>query len=128
MYNKNKTNTMNKEFLKMQKLAGIITEGQFKQLNEVDDNNIKKNIESLTDADIHTVSSYVGWKNNEALEGLLTLIKKVNPEADLTKKKMSLERAWENETSEDIKNATQKSFSAARGVKDYFLDNLQIFK
>jgi len=119
---------MNREFAKMQKLAGLITENQFKQLNEVDDNSIKKNIESLTDAEVHTVSSYVGWKNDEALEGLLTLIKKVNPEADLTKKKMSLESAWENETSEDIKNATQKSFSAADGVKAYFLDNLQIFK
>ena len=28
---------MNKEFLKMQKLAGLITESQFKQLNEEDD-------------------------------------------------------------------------------------------
>jgi hypothetical protein len=119
---------MNKEFLKMQKLAGLITENQFKQLNEVDEDNIKKNIESLADTDIHTVSSYVGWKNDEALEGLLALIKKVNPEADLAKKKMSLERSWENETSEDIKNAAQKGFSAARGVKNYFLDNLQIFK
>jgi hypothetical protein len=27
---------MNKEFLKMQKLAGLITENQFKQLNELD--------------------------------------------------------------------------------------------
>jgi hypothetical protein len=29
MYNKNKTNTMNKEFLKMQKIAGLITENQY---------------------------------------------------------------------------------------------------
>jgi len=31
MYNKNKTNTMNKEFLKMQKLAGLITENQMNE-------------------------------------------------------------------------------------------------
>jgi hypothetical protein len=33
----NKINTMNKEFLKMQKLAGLITEGQFQQLTENED-------------------------------------------------------------------------------------------
>ena len=31
MYNKNKTNTMNKEFLKMQKIAGLITENQYER-------------------------------------------------------------------------------------------------
>ena len=31
MYNKNILNTMNKEFLKMQKLAGLITENQFRE-------------------------------------------------------------------------------------------------
>jgi len=33
MYNKNKTNTMNKEFLKMQKIAGLITENQESENN-----------------------------------------------------------------------------------------------
>jgi len=34
----NKTNTMNKEFYKMQKIAGVITEGQYKEkLNEAKD-------------------------------------------------------------------------------------------
>ena len=112
----------------MQKLAGLITENQLKQLNEVNDEELKKNIKALTDSDIHTVSSFAGWKNDEALEGLLNLIKKINPEADLEKKKMSLERAWENETSEEIKNAAMKGFSAASSVRDYFLDNLQIFR
>jgi hypothetical protein len=44
MYNKNKTNTMNKEFLKMQKLAGLITENQSKQIdeNQNDFNTIEK--------------------------------------------------------------------------------------
>jgi hypothetical protein len=32
MYNKNKTNTMNKEFLKMQKIAGLITENQVNEM------------------------------------------------------------------------------------------------
>lgn len=31
MYNKNKTDTMNKEFLKMQKIAGLITESQINE-------------------------------------------------------------------------------------------------
>ena len=31
MYNKNKTNTMNKEFAKMQKIAGLITESEYKE-------------------------------------------------------------------------------------------------
>jgi hypothetical protein len=38
MYNKNKTNTMNKEFLKMQKIAGLITENQVNEM-EGEDNN-----------------------------------------------------------------------------------------
>lgn len=38
MYNKNKTNIMNKEFLKMQKLAGLITESQVKEIiGDIDD-------------------------------------------------------------------------------------------
>ena len=38
MYNKNKTNTMNKEFLKMQKIAGLITENQVKEIiGDIDD-------------------------------------------------------------------------------------------
>jgi len=38
MYNKNILNTMNKEFLKMQKTAGLITESEYKEkINEADE-------------------------------------------------------------------------------------------
>jgi hypothetical protein len=74
MYNKNKTNTMNKDFLKMQKLAGIITEGQFKEkVNEAETN--------LLTADglrtfLHTVRNLTndGNKKKELLDMLKTAL------------------------------------------------------
>jgi hypothetical protein len=109
---------------RMQQLAGIITESQ---LNEIDDNQLIENIENLTEKEIHAVTMHVGGEDDKALEGLLSIIKKVNPQADLEKKKMSLERAW-NETSEDIRKTAMKGWSAASSVRKYFLDNLQIFR
>ena len=89
---------------------------------------LEEKIKDLTDKEIHTVTMNVGLKNKEALEAMLNLIKKVNPEVDIEKKKMSLERSWENETSEEIKQKAMLGISAASSIRNWFLDNLQIFK
>jgi hypothetical protein len=45
---------MNKEFLKMQKMAGVITEGQFKRLNENEDNDDRFTIiDDLVDRELY---------------------------------------------------------------------------
>ena len=48
-----KKQIISKEFERMQKLAGIITESQ---LNEVGDEDLKKNIDNLKDSDVLLVS------------------------------------------------------------------------
>jgi hypothetical protein len=131
-----KKQIISKEFERMQKLAGIITESQ---LNEVGDEDLKKNIDNLKDSDIHWskdeengLSISYNWDDVDEkllLTQILNLIKKVNPNADLEKKKQSL--SGSNilaQLSDKLYAASQKSFSSARGLKDYFEDNLEIFR
>ena len=118
----------------MQKLAGIITESQ---LNEVGDEDLEKNIDNLKDSDIgwskdeeNGLSISYNWDDVDEkllLTQILNLIKKVNPNADLEKKKLSFSRDFA-QFNDKLYSASQKSFSAARGLKDYFEDNLEIFR
>jgi len=91
------------------------------------------NINDLEDEDIYSWSRLIPhepyYKGDEekVMNGLLDVIKKVNPNADFEKKKMSLSRAFD-ETCENLRNASQKSFSAARGIKDFFEENLSMFR
>ena len=122
--------------------ALIIENYRYGSLDEnVDDKTLIDTIEGLEDADI-------GWSNNPnkglsiafdwdnvdeelLLTQILNLIKKVNPNADLGKKKQSLLDSKSNilaDFNSKLYSASQKSFSAFRGLKDYFIDNLQIFK
>ena len=74
------TKTMNKEFLKMQKLAGLITENQFRQLSEVDE------IDS-------TIS------NNPSFEKLVNYLKNNPKDAqELAKKEDDIINAVEDES------------------------------
>jgi len=125
---------LNEQFRRMQYLAGIITESQ---LNEASDEELKKNIENLKDNDLHWSKdeenglslAYAGSDFDEELllKQILNLIKKVNPNADLEKKKLSFSRDFA-QFHDDLYTASIRSFSVARGLKDYFTDNLQIFK
>ena len=118
------------EAKRMQQLAGIITEN-------TSDEELEKNINDLTAKDIQwskdpenglNISYNFDDVDEELLiTQLLNLIKKINPNADLEKKKISFKRdlAQFNDT---LQTASNKSFSAEAGLKDYFKDNLSIFK
>ena len=98
----------------------------------LDDTTLKNNLENLPDKDFYSISMNVwyDWDDvdeEELLNGILEFIKKVNPDADLDKKKMSLMRAL-SETNEMLYSAMQKEFSVAYGLKKFFLNNLNILK
>ena len=122
--------------------SNAVNEGPIMGIYEnVDDKTLIDAIEGLEDADI-------GWSNNPnkglsiafdwdnvdedlLLTQILNLIKKVNPNADLGKKKQSLVDTKSNilaNFNSKLYSASQRSFSAFRGLKDYFIDNLEIFK
>jgi hypothetical protein len=121
---------ISEEFKRMQKLAGIINE------NILDDE-LKKNINNLTSKDLHwskdpenglNISYDFDDVDEELLKTqLLNLIKKINPSADLEKKKLSFSRDFA-QLNDKLHSASQKSFSAEKGLKDYFEDNLEMFK
>ena len=117
------------EAKRMQQLAGIITEN-------TSDEELVKNINDLTVKD-------VGWSKDPEnglnvsynfddvdeqllITQLLNLIKKINPNADLEKKKLSFSRDFA-QFNNKLYSAAQKSFSAESGLKKFFKDNLEIF-
>lgn len=117
------------EVKRMQQLAGLLNEYQ---LNEIDDKALMQGIKNLTDDDLKPISLNVRFnfedvEEEKLLDGIVRVIQKVNPDADIEKKKMSLTRDLAG-TNEKLNSATQKSFSAFQGLKDYFEDNLEIFK
>ena len=98
----------------------------------IDDKTLIQNIDKLTEDDIFVITrnlptEFSDGDEEEVMTGLLDIISKVNPGADIEKKKMSLQRALP-ETMERLKKASWSSFSVARGVKDYFEDNLDMFR
>lgn len=105
----------------------------------LDDKDLIDNINNLDDSDLgwskdpnKGLSIYFDWDDVDEdllLTQLLNLIKKVNPNADLGGKKQSLmgSNILANFNAK-LYSASQRSFSAIRGLKDYFEDNLQIFK
>ena len=123
-----------KEFIneakRMQQLAGIITEN-------ISDDELEKNINNLTSKDVQwskdpenglNISYNFDDVDEELLiTQLLNLIKKINPNADLEKKKLSFSRDFA-QFNDKLYSASQKSFSPEAGLKDYFKDNLSIFK
>ena len=121
---------LNEEFKRMQQLAGIITEN-------ISDSELEKNINNLTPKDIHWSKDPENGLNiaynfddvDEELliTQLLNLIKKVNPNTDLEKKKLSFSRDFA-QFNDKLYSASQRSFSVEDGLKDYFKDNLSIFK
>ena len=124
---------LSEQFKRMQKLAGILNENEI-----TSDQDLKNRINNLKDTDLHWSKDpenglYVSYENDNVkllLTQFLNLIKKVNPnlgEEALEKKKISLSRDLDGFNSK-LYAATQKSFSAARGLKDFFEDNLNIFK
>jgi len=118
------------EAKRMQQLAGIITEN-------ISDDELEKNINNLTSKDLQwskdpenglNISYNFDDVDEELLiTQLLNLIKKINPNADLEKKKLSFSRDFA-QFNDKLYSASQKSFSSEAGLKDYFKDNLSIFK
>jgi hypothetical protein len=104
------------------------------EINNVD-LQLKKNIDNLSDNDLQwSTNPNIGLAiqyddvNEELLKTqLLNLIKKVNPNVDVERKREGISFRF-NELSDNLYSATQKSFSAVRGLKDFFEDNLQLFK
>jgi hypothetical protein len=121
---------LNEEFKRMQQLAGIITEN-------TSDNELEKNINNLTAKDLHwskdpenglNISYNFDDVDEELLiTQLLNLIKKINPNVDLEKKKLSFSRDFA-QFNDKLYSASQRSFSVENGLKNYFKDNLSIFK
>ena len=104
------------------------------EINNVD-LQLKKNIDNLSDNDLQwSTNPNIGLAiqyddvNEELLKTqLLNLIKKVNPNVDVERKREGISFRF-NELSDNLYSATQKSFSVARGLKNFFEDNLQLFK
>jgi len=96
---------------------------------------LKQNINNLSDNDLHwSTNPNMGLAiqyddvDEELLKTqLLNLIKKVNPNVDIERKREGISFRF-YELSDNLYSATQKSFSVARGLKNFFEDNLQLFK
>ena len=126
---------LNEEFKRMQQLAGIITENI--STENISDDELKERINNLTPKDIHwskdpengldIAYDFDDVDEKLLITQLLNLIKKVNPNTDLEKKKLSFSRDFA-QFNDKLYSASQKSFSAENGLKDYFKDNLYIFK
>jgi hypothetical protein len=71
-------------------------------------------------------SEYGKYDEEIAFDALIRIIQEVNPNVDIERKKDSLRWDWDN-ILDSLKRASWRSFSAERGIKDYFLDNLQYF-
>jgi hypothetical protein len=109
---------------------GIITEN-------ISDDELTKKIDNLTSKDLHWsedpengLNFYFNFDDVDEellLTQLLNLIKKINPNADLEKKKLSFNKDF-SQFNDKLNSASQKSFSAESGLKNYFKDNLYIFK
>jgi hypothetical protein len=88
-------------------------------------------INNLEDRDLNKITYNVRYDWNDVdedklMEGILHIISIVNPNADLEKNRMSLNRGL-SELNDRLFRATQKTFSAYRGLKNYFEDNLYMF-
>jgi len=88
-------------------------------------------INNLEERDLNKITYNVRYDWNDVdedklMEGILHIISIVNPDADLEKKRMSLNRGL-SELNDRLFRATQKTFSAYRGVMNYFEDNLYMF-
>ena len=120
---------LSEQFIRMQKLAGIITEN-------TSDDELEKNIDNLTSKDLgwskdpeNGLNIYYDFDDVDEellITQLLNLIKKINPNADLEKKKLSFSRDFA-QFNDKLYSASQKSFSVESGLKNYFKDNLYIF-
>lgn len=98
----------------------------------IDDKTLLDNIDDLLDYDIHPITSdlpsqYSDGNPDKVLIGLLNVIKKVNPNANIENKKISLKRAFD-ETMQDLNKAAWAEHTVTMGVKEYFRNNLQMFK
>ena len=126
--------------MKKSELQQIIREEVRKVLREesvISDNDLKNNINKLklSDLDSKALSYQFDWDSVDEdllLKQILDLIKKVNPtlsDQDLEKKKKSFSGSNILAGFNDkLYNASWRSYSVERGLKDYFEDNLEIFK
>jgi hypothetical protein len=102
-----------------------------KKLYSDEDNELINKINNLSDKDLEDISMNVRYDfedvNNEKLiSGILNVFGKINPRS-VKKQRYNVEEDL-FVFNYNLQRATQKSFSAARGLKDYFIDNLQMFR
>ena len=91
-------------------------------------------IERINDLDsrlIHLItmnfpSEYGKYDEEIAFDALIRIIQEVNPNVDIERKKEALRWDW-SDILDSLKRASWRGFSAERGIKDYFEDNLQFF-
>jgi hypothetical protein len=111
-------------------VRNILKEGM--ETESLTDKELIDRINNLEESCLNKITYNVGYNwddvdKDKLMEGILSVIKKVNPYADLDKKRMSLNRAL-SETNNRLYRAVWSSFSAYSGLTDYFKDNLYMFK
>ncbi len=87
------------------------------------------NIEELSDNDLEPISpsEYRDSGEEKVLIELLNIIKKVNPNVNIEHKKLSLKRDF-GENMEKLYKSALREYSVFTGIKEYFKDNLAMFK
>jgi hypothetical protein len=109
-------------------IAKMLFEELLKE-EEVDDKTLIDNINKLLDHDLDPISpsEYRESGPKKVFAELLKIIKRVNPNANIENKKLSLQLEF-NQTMETIYKAALREYSVFSGIREYFRNNLQMFK
>jgi hypothetical protein len=104
---------------------------QNKKVYSDEDNELINKINNLSDQDLRDISMNVRHdfddvNQEELISGILNVFGKIKP-SSVKKQKYNVE-ADLFVFNYNLDRATSKSFSAARGLQDYFIDNLQMFR
>jgi hypothetical protein len=127
------------------KKANLLAESRYiDSKNFIQEESIDKtlidNINNLSDQDLDGITSMVtfGEPSESAKKSIdnafIEVVKKVNPNANPEVAKTNLlntnlsKYSGEKDFYKTLYAATQKGFSAYKGLKDFFIDDLQIFK
>lgn len=111
-------------------MKNIKTFGSF--INEsITDDKLIYNIENLTDKDLYDISMNVRHDFEDVdketlIDGILNVFGKINPSSVEKQKKNVIEDLFT--FNNKLVEVTWKGRSAVQSLKDYFKDNLQIFR
>ena len=122
-------------------MKNIKTFGSFINESITDDKTLIDNIKKLTDEDLEGISKNVTFDEpsedvkKEIDNTFIEIVKKVNPGVDpvvaktnLLNTNLSKYSYGEKDFYKTLYAATQKGFSAYKGLIDFFIDDCQIFK